>query len=151
MRKLRKRHRAQNRNQPPPVTTGVRPPPPPPKVAAAPAPVKAVAARPALRRKLTKADRQLFKAAKNGRTKDVKKWLRKGANINAAGSDGSTALMLAVRKGRVGTVKYLLNKGADPNLRNNKNQTALTLVRKSKPKKFRKRIARMIRRKGGKE
>lgn len=101
--------------------------------------------------KLSRIDAKLFKAARIGKTANIKKFLRRGANVNAVRSDGMTPLMVAVRKGRIKSLRFLLNKGADPNMRNKKNQTALAQARVSKVKKARKRMIKLIIAKGGKE
>ncbi len=64
-----------------------------------------------------KADEALIAAAKKGDMIAVKKALKAGANINAAGEGGyDTALMSASYKGNLGLVRLLLNSGANPNL-----------------------------------
>ena len=54
--------------------------------------------------------------------------LKKGANVNAAGEDGWTPLMLAVRAGKLAAVEALLGAGADVAAQNQQGSTALHLA-----------------------
>ena len=51
-------------------------------------------------------------AASNGHTDIVKALLDKGADVNARGNKGSTALMFAAYNGHTDIVKSLIDKGA---------------------------------------
>jgi len=55
----------------------------------------------------------------------LKQTLKNGAEIDAAGPGGATALMWAVRKGNMPAQKALVSAGADPNARDAKGRTAL--------------------------
>ena len=57
-------------------------------------------------------------AATGGQNDVVRVLLDAGANVNASGPNGTTALMMAVRGGHAATVDLLLEKGADPGRRN---------------------------------
>ena len=56
-------------------------------------------------------------AAGHGRI--IKMLLRKGADVNAANSDGNTPLHLAAANGRKAIVKFLVSNKADADARNN--------------------------------
>src|SRR5438552_3757054 len=56
-------------------------------------------------------------AAEAGDTVQVLDLLAKGADINAGGKDGWTALMRASSKGRLNTVRTLMERGADVNVK----------------------------------
>ena len=62
---------------------------------------------------------KLREAAGNGRTGTVELLLRNGANPNAKGYDGTTALILASRRGHTQTVKVLLDAGAEADAKYN--------------------------------
>jgi len=55
--------------------------------------------------------------------------LNNGANVNAQGHDGWTALMDAVRRPDKGFIEILLKHGADPNIKNKDNSTASDIAR----------------------
>lgn len=64
-------------------------------------------------------------AADEGNLAKVKDLVESGkVSVNARGSSGWTALMLASRRGHIDIVRYLLQKGADPRLQNMHHQTA---------------------------
>jgi uncharacterized protein len=67
----------------------------------------------------------LIDAAKKGLVTRVREILQKGADVNARGTWGMTALMWAASKGHVDVVRVLLDKGADVNARANNESTAL--------------------------
>jgi ankyrin repeat protein len=52
-------------------------------------------------------------AAKSRNIEEMKLLFKKGADVNAAGKDGFTALMAVSLKGHTEVVKFLLDKGAD--------------------------------------
>ena len=57
---------------------------------------------------------ELIRASEEGDEEYVKWLLERGADVNAATSDGNTALHLAAQKGHTDIVKLLLEYGADP-------------------------------------
>ncbi len=61
---------------------------------------------------------ELIRASEEGDEEYVKWLLERGANVNAATSDGNTALHWAARKGSSELVKILLEHGADPAVSN---------------------------------
>ncbi len=71
-------------------------------------------------------DPLLIKAVKSGMVKYVKQVLDRGANINSADRNGTTALMWAVIGRHPEIVELLLTRGASPDLVNRDDYTALT-------------------------
>lgn len=72
----------------------------------------------------------LLKAAKEGKTEEVKKLIVQGANVNAKDKDQKgwpdwTVLMYAANGGHTAIVEALLAKGADVNYQTNLGRTAL--------------------------
>lgn len=67
----------------------------------------------------------LLDAVKQGNRAAVEQVLRDRADVNAAGSDGSTALILAADRGEVEIVRLLISARADVNARNEYGATAL--------------------------
>lgn len=66
------------------------------------------------------ATKNIFEAAMNGNTEDVKDLLAGDKSLlNAHSTDGWTALHLAAHFGRVETMAYLIEQGADVNIRSN--------------------------------
>ena len=61
-------------------------------------------------------------------TSQVMLLLEKGADVNAKGNDGFTALMVGSLQGRTEIVKILLEKGADVNEKGNDGFTALMIA-----------------------
>lgn len=76
---------------------------------------------------MTTSDRQLIKAAEEGRLDDVKAWLDKGVDVNAQPGNllSRTALMVACERKQDKVADYLLSRGADPRLQDNGGRTAL--------------------------
>lgn len=71
----------------------------------------------------------LPKAALFGHADIVRLLLEHGADVNAKGDDGSTALTIAIQYGgHVEIVRALLNKGADPNAKLSDGRTPLMLT-----------------------
>src|SRR5260370_871056 len=70
--------------------------------------------------------RRLLDAAEAGDNAEVRNLLREGADVNAKGSYGSTALIGAAARGHTNTLRTLLEKGADVNAKDNNGRTALT-------------------------
>jgi ankyrin repeat protein len=64
-------------------------------------------------------------AAVRGHTESVRALLEKGADVNAKGNTGRTALMEAALEGYTDTVRTLLEKGADVNAKDNMGWTPL--------------------------
>lgn len=70
-------------------------------------------------------DAMLLMAAENGDLAEVKKWLGKGANINARDRFQNTPLHLSAKEGHEDVVEHLLKEEADLTLINNFNRNAL--------------------------
>ncbi|MBE33769.1 hypothetical protein CL647_06800, partial [bacterium] len=70
-------------------------------------------------------NKQLLEAAESGDISEVKNLLDRGADVDAKGRYGWTALYLATKYNHVKTVQLLLNSEADVNARNNNGSTAL--------------------------
>ena len=70
------------------------------------------------------ADVEVVAAAKTGNWKRVRALLAKGANVNAIGEDGRTALHYASLLGETSIANLLLQAGADPNVRDKLGKTA---------------------------
>merc|ERR1712168_1451417 len=63
--------------------------------------------------------RGFLKDVLDGKVREVRKWLEKGANVSLYDQYGNTALHLAAEKGFRGVCKVLLDAGADVNQKNN--------------------------------
>src|SRR6266550_2772177 len=70
-------------------------------------------------------NKELLDAAEAGDTAEVQSLLREGANPNAKGGYGSTALMGAAVRGHTETARALLEKGAEVNAKSKYDDTAL--------------------------
>jgi ankyrin repeat protein len=70
----------------------------------------------------------LFDGANAGNLIVVNDIIKKGADVNARGDDGGTALMLASQDGHTDVAKLLIEKGADVNARKNDGVTILILA-----------------------
>ncbi len=70
----------------------------------------------------------LLAAAENGQVEQIKKLIRKRANLEVRDEMGETALMKAAHKGYINTVKLLLANEADVNAKNPFGETALSLA-----------------------
>ncbi len=68
---------------------------------------------------------ELFVAIRNGDHASTQRLLRAGADVNAADSDGTTALMHAVIESDVNMMRLLVENGADVNAKNSLDSTAL--------------------------
>jgi ankyrin repeat protein len=73
----------------------------------------------------------LISAAERGDAAAVQALLAKGAEVNAKGYDGWTALMLASENGHLDVVQALLAKGPDLNAKGYDGRTALMLTSES--------------------
>ena len=67
----------------------------------------------------------LIASAEKGNVEFIEKMIKNGAEINAAGTSGNTALHLAVIRANIQTINALIKSGADVNSRNNMGRTAL--------------------------
>ena len=74
--------------------------------------------------RLDRADPPIVEAARRGDAARVKALLDGGADVNAFGSDRTTALMAAAEAGREDVARLLMDRKADVNLRNARGQTA---------------------------
>jgi ankyrin repeat protein len=74
------------------------------------------------------ADRALIDAARGGKIEAVKQHLAAGADVNAKGMTGWTALHQAAMFGHKKIVELLIAKGADVNAKNNGGKTPLDLA-----------------------
>ena len=70
-------------------------------------------------------NKQLLEAAKIGDIERTENLIKHGADVDAKGRYGWTALYLATKYNHVKTVQLLLNSEADVNARNNNGSTAL--------------------------
>lgn len=68
---------------------------------------------------------QFMTACKNGNLDDVKKFIKKGADVNHVYLAGLTPLMVACSAQNLSIVKYLFKKGADVNAKDNLGDTPL--------------------------
>jgi ankyrin repeat protein len=59
-----------------------------------------------------------------------------GADVNARGPEGMTALMLAVKRKDEDSIKWLMSAGADPDLKDEKGISARKLVQTKGPKRM---------------
>lgn len=66
----------------------------------------------------------LIASAEKGNVEIIEKLIKNGADINAAGTSGDTALHSAVIRANLKAVNALIKSGADVNRRNNKGRTA---------------------------
>jgi ankyrin repeat protein len=71
---------------------------------------------------------ELFEAVRSGDAEAVRAMVSSGADPDARGPDGKTALMLAAEKGRAGAVQVLLESGAKPDVQTLQGTTALGLA-----------------------
>ena len=66
------------------------------------------------------------------------KWLvKKGADVNARGPGGLTALMLAVKRKDEQAIKWLVAEGADPDLKSEDGTSARKIAERKGPKRIR--------------
>jgi len=75
-----------------------------------------------------KANKMFLDAVRKGDLKLVGALLEGGADVNARGEKGWTALMRAAVNGHVDVVKILIEKGADVNLQKDSGETAIMCV-----------------------
>lgn len=65
------------------------------------------------------------------------KWLlEQGADVNARGPGGMTALMLAVKRKDEDAIRWLISKGADPDLENDQRISARMIAKDKGPKRL---------------
>src|SRR5208282_1903732 len=76
----------------------------------------------------TDADRQLLKSVDHDDITSVRQLLDKGANAEARGHNGFTALAMAAEHGNVAMVKLLLDKGASVGAKDETGETSLVLA-----------------------
>jgi len=76
-------------------------------------------------------DELLLLAAQLGDSDGVGQALAQGADVNAANSDGMTALMFAVQQGNEDCVKQLISQGANLEARREDGQTAATIAQQA--------------------
>jgi len=76
-------------------------------------------------------DRQLLKSADRDDVASVRQLLDKGANAEARGHNGSSALAMAAEHGDVAMVKLLLEKGANVGAKDESDETPLVLAARS--------------------
>ncbi len=74
----------------------------------------------------------LMVAAAEGEDAEIARLLTEGADINACGKSGETALMLAAKNDRRTTVRLLLQSGADVYAKTAKGNTARDIARQQK-------------------
>jgi ankyrin repeat protein len=72
----------------------------------------------------------LIYAATGGHNDVVTFLAQRGANLDAASPNGTTALMMAVREHRLDTARLLIGRGADINHRNQDGATALSWAKR---------------------
>ena len=70
----------------------------------------------------------LSSAASKNDTKNIQKFIKHGADINAIDSDGNTALMAAAITNSVESIRLLISLGADVNAKGSDGDTALILA-----------------------
>ena len=85
---------------------------------------------PATQTSLSKIDEALHQGAFKGDLAQVEAAVVKGADVNLAGHEKRTPLMLAASNGHQSVVEYLVGKGADVNARDKGGQTALLYASK---------------------
>jgi ankyrin repeat protein len=73
-------------------------------------------------------EKQLIRAAEDGRSDLVGKLLQAGGNPNAKSDGDVTVLMWAAARGHIEVIKILLESGAEPNARTRKGRTAVDIA-----------------------
>jgi hypothetical protein len=80
---------------------------------------------------------ELFVASVYGKKYDFAKWLLKqGADVNAAGPAGLTAIILAVKRKDEHLIRWLIKEGADPDKTAENGASARTIVEAKGPKRL---------------
>jgi ankyrin repeat protein len=74
----------------------------------------------------------LFEAVLGGDFDAVRALASSGADLDAKGPDGRTALMVAAEKGRAGAIQALLESGASPDVQAPRGETALGLAARNR-------------------
>jgi len=74
-----------------------------------------------------RSEKDLIRAAEDGRLDLVQSLLQAGASPNAKSDGDVTVLMWAAARGHVEVVKVLLESGAEPNARTRKGRTAIEI------------------------
>ena len=84
-----------------------------------------------------KIDQKLFRAVQNSDLSGVRRAIKQGANVNAAGTiNDFTALMGAVNGEHVDAIKVLLSSGANINAKNRYGHPALTYAQRGRNQKI---------------
>ena len=76
----------------------------------------------------TSLDRRLMAAAEQGRVRDVRRLLQRGARVDARDAGGATALVLAAYRNHVDVARVLIGAGADVNAKDNTEQSAYLIA-----------------------
>lgn len=79
--------------------------------------------------KKVKPSMDIFEACRLGKLKEVKSNIESGVDVNAKGSYGRTALIIASSNGYLEMVKYLISMGADVNIEDDHGYTCLSVAR----------------------
>ncbi|XP_071148973.1 ankyrin repeat domain-containing protein 29-like [Mytilus edulis] len=66
---------------------------------------------------------KLRRAARNGRLKDLKRCIQKGADLEYRDSEGMTPLLNAAQKGHLEILRHLIRVGCDKEVRSTKRET----------------------------
>lgn len=81
-------------------------------------------------------DMEFVKLCREGDTQKVEEAIMNGANVNARGNDGKTALILTSLEGHTQIAELLLKYGADINAKDDNGRTALSVARNAAIRKL---------------